>query len=57
MKRFVQIALVFLENHNFNGLMSVWGGLNSVSVHRLNKTKKKLPKATANLWSSLGFIL
>jgi len=39
------MGVKFLELKNFNGLMSVWGGLNTVFVHRLKKTKKKLPKS------------
>jgi hypothetical protein len=29
-KKFIQVALIFLENNNFNGLMTLWGGLNMV---------------------------
>jgi len=53
MKKFVQVALSFLELHNFNGLMSVWGGLNTTAVHRLSKTKKALPKKTQEIWQTL----
>jgi len=53
MRRFVMVALRFLENNNFNGLMCVWGGLNTVSVHRLTKTKKRLPKQVIDIWNSL----
>jgi len=52
-KKFVQVALAFLELHNFNGLMSVWGGLNTTAVHRLSKTKKALPKKTQEIWQTL----
>eukprot|EP01130_Rhizamoeba_saxonica_P017204 TRINITY_DN8238_c0_g1_i1.p1 TRINITY_DN8238_c0_g1~~TRINITY_DN8238_c0_g1_i1.p1 ORF type:complete len:835 (-),score=187.36 TRINITY_DN8238_c0_g1_i1:56-2560(-) len=53
MKKFIQVALKFIENNNFNGLMCVWGGLNMVSVSRLSKTKKKLPKSILNTWETL----
>jgi len=53
-KRFVQVALIFLENNNFNGLMTLWGGLNMGCVARLAKTKKKLPSQTHQILSSLS---
>jgi len=43
-KRFIKMGVRFLELKNFNGLMCLWGGLNTISVDRLKKTKKKLPK-------------
>lgn len=53
MRRFINVIMRFLENNNFNGAMCIWGGLNTVSVHRLSKTKKRLPKQTAEIWSLL----
>ena len=53
-KRFVQIGMQFLQMGDFNGLMCIWGGLNSVYVHRLAKTRKKLPKQTSQIWNSLN---
>jgi len=52
-RRFILVALRFLENNNFNGLMCVWGGLTSVSVHRLTKTAKKLPRREQEIYHSL----
>eukprot|EP01127_Copromyxa_protea_P020437 TRINITY_DN6844_c0_g1_i2.p1 TRINITY_DN6844_c0_g1~~TRINITY_DN6844_c0_g1_i2.p1 ORF type:complete len:564 (+),score=83.30 TRINITY_DN6844_c0_g1_i2:244-1935(+) len=52
-KKMVQIGMRFLENGNFNGLMCTWGGLNSVYVHRLKKTRKKMPKQISEIWKSL----
>uniref|UniRef100_A0A6B2L1S2 Ras-GEF domain-containing protein n=1 Tax=Arcella intermedia TaxID=1963864 RepID=A0A6B2L1S2_9EUKA len=52
-KRFVLIAMHFLENNNMNGLMCVWGGLNTISVLRLKKTKKRLPSQILDLWAVL----
>jgi len=52
-RRFVMMAMRFLENNNFNGLMCVWGGLNTISVYRLTKTRKKLPKQIADIWNAL----
>eukprot|EP01125_Pyxidicula_operculata_P008816 TRINITY_DN2925_c0_g2_i3.p1 TRINITY_DN2925_c0_g2~~TRINITY_DN2925_c0_g2_i3.p1 ORF type:complete len:515 (+),score=103.27 TRINITY_DN2925_c0_g2_i3:256-1800(+) len=53
MRRFVLLAWALLENKNFNGLMCVWGGLNTVAVHRLTKTKKRLPKQVLDVWAAL----
>eukprot|EP01127_Copromyxa_protea_P000927 TRINITY_DN1083_c0_g1_i1.p1 TRINITY_DN1083_c0_g1~~TRINITY_DN1083_c0_g1_i1.p1 ORF type:complete len:922 (-),score=109.22 TRINITY_DN1083_c0_g1_i1:86-2851(-) len=53
-ERFLEIALRFLENKNFNGLMSVWGGLNSLSVHRLSKTHKKISRKHSEIRDALG---
>jgi hypothetical protein len=52
-RRFINVAIRFLEINNFNGAMCIWGGLNTVSVHRLTKTKKKLPKQVLDIWNSL----
>lgn len=54
MRRFVLVALAFLELNNFNGVMSVWGGLNGTAVHRLQRTKKALPKKERELWAALA---
>jgi len=43
-KRFINMGIKFLELKNFNGLMCVWGGLNTVFVHRLKKNKKETSK-------------
>jgi len=53
MRRFVNVIIRFLENNNFNGAMCIWGGLNTVSVHRLTKTKKKLSKQILEIWNAL----
>lgn len=54
MRRFVLLALAFLELNNFNGVMSVWGGLNGTAVHRLQRTKRALPKKERELWAALA---
>jgi len=36
-KRFINMGVRFLELKNFNGLMCLWGGLNTISVDRLKK--------------------
>jgi len=33
--------------------MCVWGGLNTISVCRLTKTRKKLPKQVSDIWNAL----
>jgi len=55
--RFTKLALKFLELNNFNGLMCVWGGLNTGPLNRLIKTKKKMSTKTQELWSALEFRL
>jgi hypothetical protein len=52
-RRFINVIMRFLEYNNFNGAMCIWGGLNTVSVHRLVKTKKRLPKQTSEIWAAL----
>jgi len=53
LRRFINIAMKFLENNNFNGLMCVWGGINTVAVYRLTKTAKKLPRKEQEIYHSL----
>jgi len=53
MRRFITVIMRFLENNNFNGAMCIWGGLNTYSVLRLSKTKKRLPKQTSEIWAAL----
>jgi len=55
--RFTRLALKFLELNNFNGLMCVWGGLNTGPLNRLLKTKKKMSQKTQNLWTALEYRL
>lgn len=53
LKRTINLAVKFLELNNFNGLMSTWGALNTLAVHRLAKTFKKLPKSSTEVYRSL----
>jgi len=55
--RFTKLALKFLEVNNFNGLMCVWGGLNTGPLNRLRKTKKRMSQKYKDLWSALEFRL
>lgn len=41
--KFIEIAVCLRELNNFNGLLSIIGGLNNSAVHRLKKTREGVP--------------
>lgn len=55
-KKALKLIKKLLSRHDYNGAMSCWAGLNSVSVNRLIKTKKKLSNSANEMWKEYEII-
>jgi hypothetical protein len=56
-KKFIGIAEQMREIGNFNGLMEIIGGLNSMAVTRLKATWEQVPKPLVELLASLNQLM
>jgi len=57
LKKFITIAEQMKEIGNFNGLMEIIGGLNSMPVHRLKSSWEQVPKNLTDSFAQLNLLM
>ncbi|KNC46670.1 uncharacterized protein AMSG_03106 [Thecamonas trahens ATCC 50062] len=57
LRKFIELLSFFIEEHNYNGVMEVLGGLSSVAVARLKRLWSKLDSSSAETFNSIKTIM